>query len=60
MLTPLPMLTPILLPHQVIIYPGTYAYYRWRNHQKSKVWDVMTSEEKSHYLATTTQEENQR
>lgn len=27
-----------------ILYPGTKAYYKWRNRQRAKVWDAMTSE----------------
>ncbi|GAA6007031.1 hypothetical protein JCM10207_009176 [Rhodosporidiobolus poonsookiae] len=40
----------------VVVYPGTYFYYRWRNASKEKIWGKMTTEEKSHYLATTTDE----
>lgn len=27
-----------------ILYPGTKLYYKWRNNQRDKVWDAMTSE----------------
>ncbi|KAG1850148.1 hypothetical protein F4604DRAFT_1959400 [Suillus subluteus] len=29
-----------------ILYPGTKAYYIWRNRQRAKIWDVMTTEER--------------
>jgi hypothetical protein len=48
------------LSSQVVAYPFAYFYYRWRNHSNAKVWNAMTSEEKSHYLATTKKEGNQR
>ncbi|KIJ27074.1 hypothetical protein M422DRAFT_271761 [Sphaerobolus stellatus SS14] len=35
------------------MYPGTYAYYKWRNSQRDKIWSAMTDEEKTHYLSTT-------
>ncbi|KAF8906727.1 allantoate permease [Gymnopilus junonius] len=44
----------------IFLYPGTKAYYIWRNRQRDKIWDAMTSEEKSHYLATTTDIGNRR
>ncbi|KAG9218158.1 hypothetical protein CCMSSC00406_0008097 [Pleurotus cornucopiae] len=37
----------------VVLYPATKAYYMWRNRQRAKIWDAMTSEEKSTYLQTT-------
>ncbi|GAA5850490.1 hypothetical protein JCM8547_001891 [Rhodosporidiobolus lusitaniae] len=40
----------------LIVYPGTYAYYRWRNASKAKRWDAMTTEQKAHYLETTRDE----
>lgn len=27
-----------------ILYPGTKAYYVWRNKQKDKLWNAMTPE----------------
>lgn len=27
-----------------ILYPGTKAYYVWRNKQRAKIWDAMTPE----------------
>ncbi|GAA5886066.1 hypothetical protein JCM6882_004251 [Rhodosporidiobolus microsporus] len=46
----------IVAGNLLVIYPATYGYYRWRNAQKEKVWGKMTTEERSHYLATTTDE----
>ncbi|KAF9057193.1 allantoate permease [Panaeolus papilionaceus] len=43
-----------------ILYPGTKLYYIWRNKQKARKWDAMTSEEKSEYLATTKDVGNRR
>lgn len=43
-----------------ILYPGTKAYYKWRNRQRDKIWGKMTSEEKAQYLATTTDVGNRR
>jgi hypothetical protein len=28
----------------IVIYTGVKAYYVWRNKQRDKVWDAMTSE----------------
>lgn len=39
-----------------IFSPGTYFYYKWRNAQKEKVWSKMSIDERSVYLATTTDE----
>ncbi|KDQ22404.1 hypothetical protein PLEOSDRAFT_36128 [Pleurotus ostreatus PC15] len=36
-----------------VLYPATKAYYMWRNRQRAKIWDAMTSEEKATYLQTT-------
>ncbi|KIJ28098.1 hypothetical protein M422DRAFT_270679 [Sphaerobolus stellatus SS14] len=38
----------------VVLYPGTRFYYKWRNEYRDKKWNAMTSEEKDHYLHTTT------
>ena len=27
-----------------VLYPGTKAYYIWRNRQRSRIWDAMTPE----------------
>ncbi|KAF9480960.1 allantoate permease [Pholiota conissans] len=44
----------------VILYPATKAWYVWRNKQKAKIWDSMTPEQKSEYLAKTTDVGNKR
>ncbi|KAH7882337.1 allantoate permease [Phlebopus sp. FC_14] len=44
----------------VVLYPGTKAYYVWRNRQRAKIWDAMTPEERSHYLSTTKDVGNRR
>ncbi|KAH7882334.1 allantoate permease [Phlebopus sp. FC_14] len=44
----------------VVLYPGTKAYYVWRNRQRAKIWDAMTPEEHSHYLSTTKEVGNRR
>ncbi|KAF9226376.1 allantoate permease [Gyrodon lividus] len=44
----------------VVLYPGTKAYYIWRNRQRAKIWDAMTPEEKAHYLTTTNDVGNRR
>ncbi|GAA5822225.1 hypothetical protein JCM3770_005857 [Rhodotorula araucariae] len=40
----------------VVVYPGTFFYYRSRNAWKAEQWNAMTTEEKAHYLTTTTDE----
>jgi hypothetical protein len=45
---------------QVILYPGTYFYYRWRNAQKAKKWDALSAEQRKEYLDTTTDVGNKR
>ncbi|KAG1826342.1 allantoate permease [Suillus variegatus] len=42
------------------LYPGTKAYYIWRNRQRAKIWDAMTTEERAHYLSTTKDVGNRR
>ena len=27
-----------------LLYPGTKAYYIWRNRQRAKIWDAMSPE----------------
>ncbi|VDB87853.1 unnamed protein product [Peniophora sp. CBMAI 1063] len=44
----------------VVLYPGTKVYYIWRNKQRAKIWDAMTPEERSEYLATTKDVGNRR
>ncbi|KAG2035940.1 major facilitator superfamily domain-containing protein [Suillus americanus] len=43
-----------------ILYPGTKAYYIWRNRQRAKIWDAMTTEDRAHYLDTTKDVGNRR
>ncbi|KAI6159985.1 allantoate permease [Pisolithus thermaeus] len=43
-----------------ILYPGTKAYYIWRNRQRDKIWNSMTVEERDHYLRTTKDMGNRR
>ncbi|KAI6046795.1 allantoate permease [Pisolithus marmoratus] len=43
-----------------VLYPGTKAYYIWRNRQRDKIWNVMTVEERDHYLRTTMDVGNKR
>ncbi|KAG2104403.1 allantoate permease [Suillus discolor] len=42
------------------VYPGTKAYYMWRNRQRAKIWDAMTMQERAHYLSTTKDVGNRR
>lgn len=44
----------------IILYPGAKLYYMWRNRQRARVWDAMTSEERERYLETTTDVGNKR
>lgn len=34
----------ICLVNLLILYPGTKAYYIWRNRQRARIWDAMTPE----------------
>ncbi|KAG1812652.1 allantoate permease [Suillus variegatus] len=43
-----------------ILYPATKVYYIWRNRQRAKIWDAMTTEERAHYLTTTKDVGNRR
>ncbi|KZP25723.1 allantoate permease [Athelia psychrophila] len=43
-----------------VLYPGTKAYYVWRNRQKARIWDGMTDQEHQDYLNTTTDQGNRR
>lgn len=45
---------------QLIQYPGTFLYYRWRNNTKAKKWDAMTPEQQHEYRQTTTDTGNKR
>lgn len=44
----------------VLLYPGTWFYYRYRNRRKAAIWDAYTSEQKSAYLRETKDEGNKR
>ncbi|OCF72415.1 hypothetical protein I204_06794 [Kwoniella mangroviensis CBS 8886] len=44
----------------IILYPGTWAYYKWRNRTKERLWGAMSEEERQHYLRTTTDVGNKR
>ncbi|KAJ7731135.1 allantoate permease [Mycena maculata] len=44
----------------LFMYPATKAYYMWRNRQRAKIWDAMSSEERQHYLNTTKDVGNRR
>jgi hypothetical protein len=44
----------------LLLYPGTKAYYVWRNRQRAQIWDGMTPEEKAHYLSNTKDVGNRR
>ncbi|KAF8636336.1 hypothetical protein AX16_010991 [Volvariella volvacea WC 439] len=54
------ILISICLFNMVILYPGTKAYYVWRNKQRDKIWNAMSAEERSHYLRTTKDVGNRR
>lgn len=45
---------------QLVQYPGTFFYYRWRNSTKAKKWDAMTPEQQHEYRQTTTDTGNKR
>ncbi|KAG2137400.1 allantoate permease [Suillus bovinus] len=38
----------------------TKAYYIWRNRQRARIWDAMTTQERAHYLSTTKDVGNRR
>jgi hypothetical protein len=46
--------------NMVIVYPGTWLFYTTINKKRDKVWDQMTTEQKSEYLRTTKDEGNKR
>ena len=43
-----------------VLYPFTKFYYIYRNKQRDRIWNAMTPEEQSHYLATTKDVGNRR
>lgn len=44
----------------LVLYPGTKLYYLWRNKQRNRIWNTMTTEEQAQYLATTKDVGNRR
>jgi len=44
----------------IFLYLFAKAYYTWRNNQRNKEWDALTSEQKVEYLETTTDEGSKR
>ncbi|WWC57503.1 uncharacterized protein I303_100035 [Kwoniella dejecticola CBS 10117] len=50
----------LLVFNVFILYPGTWAYYKWRNRTRERVWGAMSEEERQHYLKTTTDVGNKR
>ncbi|KAG7446990.1 allantoate permease [Guyanagaster necrorhizus] len=46
--------------NMLIMYPGTKAYYIYRNRQRDRIWNAMTPQERKHYLETTTDIGNRR
>jgi hypothetical protein len=44
----------------VILYPGTWLFYTRVNAKRDKIWDAMSTEQKSEYLRTTKDEGNKR
>jgi len=37
----------------IALFLLTKAYYIWRNKQRDRVWNALTEEEQSHYIAST-------
>ncbi|KAH8109449.1 allantoate permease [Phellopilus nigrolimitatus] len=44
----------------LVLYPGTKAYYVWRNKRRERVWNAMSPDEQANYLETTTDVGNRR
>jgi hypothetical protein len=44
----------------IVLFTGSKVYYVWRNKQKASKWDAMSEDEKSDYVAHTTDEGNKR
>ncbi|SPO03593.1 related to MFS transporter [Cephalotrichum gorgonifer] len=44
----------------IVLYALIKVYYTWRNRQRDKIWNSMTTEQKLQYLETTTDEGNKR
>ncbi|KAJ5165764.1 Major facilitator superfamily domain general substrate transporter [Penicillium capsulatum] len=49
-----------LVVMNIFIYVLVKIYYVWRNASRDKKWNSMTTEQKAHYLETTTDEGNKR
>ncbi|WWC72811.1 uncharacterized protein I206_106775 [Kwoniella pini CBS 10737] len=50
----------IICYNLIILYPGTWLFYRFINKRRDAVWNKMTTEERAEYLATTKDEGNKR
>ncbi|KAG2185723.1 hypothetical protein INT43_002158 [Umbelopsis isabellina] len=44
----------------IFLFIGVKRYYIWRNKTRAAIWDAMTTDQKSEYLATTTDRGNKR
>lgn len=44
----------------VLLYPGTWLFYRHINRKRDAIWDKMSSDQKTEYLRTTKDEGNKR
>ena len=51
----------VSLPHyQILLYPGTWYFYRRINKRREIKWNSMSAEERNDYLSTTTDKGNGR
>lgn len=50
----------IVVFNLVVLYPGTWLLYTRVNKKRDRIWDAMTTEQKSEYLRTTKDEGNKR
>ena len=50
----------IVVFNLVILYPGTWLLYTRVNKKRDRIWNAMTTEQKSEYLRTTKDEGNKR
>jgi hypothetical protein len=44
----------------VVLYPGTYLFYKFTNKRRDRIWNGMSSEEQKEYLRTTKDQGNKR
>lgn len=44
----------------IFLFIGVKRYYMWRNKTRAAIWDAMTTDQKSEYLATTKDRGNKR